>query len=66
LELLAVSPHVLVTASALLDELSRVLGYARLRALHGLDDVAIAQFVQEVQAASLVISRPYAPPMGAL
>ena len=55
LELLSVSPHVLVTAPALLDELSRVLGYPRLRAIHGLDDGAIAHYVQDVEAASLVV-----------
>ena len=56
LELLAVAPHVLVTAPLLLDELTRVLGYPRLRAMHGLDDSDIATYVRDVEAASVVIA----------
>ncbi len=54
LEHLCRSPHVLVTAPVLLDELTRVLAYPRVRALHRLDDLAIARYVQSVEAASLV------------
>jgi predicted nucleic acid-binding protein len=39
--------HNIVTASALLTELARMLGYPRVRALHGLDDAGI----QELRAA---------------
>lgn len=56
MELLAVAPHVLVTAPVLLDELTRVLGYPRLRAIHGLDDAGIATYVQDIEATSLVIA----------
>jgi putative PIN family toxin of toxin-antitoxin system len=55
LELLAVSPHVLVTAPPLLDELTRALAYPRLRAIHALDDARIAAHVRDVEAASLVV-----------
>lgn len=48
-------PHVLVTALALLDELTRVLAYPRLCAVHGLNDAEIMQYVQSVEAASLVV-----------
>ena len=39
----------------MLDELTRALGYPRLRAIHGLDDAGIAKHVQDVEAASLVV-----------
>lgn len=60
LELLCATPHLHVTSPLLLDELARVLGYPRLRAIHGLEDTAIAQYVQDVEAASLVV--PLAAP----
>jgi putative PIN family toxin of toxin-antitoxin system len=56
LEQLCLAPHVLVTAPVLLDELTRVLGYSRVRAMHGLDEAVIAQYVQDVEAVSLVIA----------
>ena len=55
LETMAVAPHLLVTAPQLLDELKRVLAYPRLRAIHGLDDPEITQYVRNVEAASLVV-----------
>jgi putative PIN family toxin of toxin-antitoxin system len=55
LQLLSASPHLPVISPVLLDELTRVLRYPRLRALHGLDDADIAQFVRDVEAASLVV-----------
>lgn len=56
LESLSVSPHLLVTSLPLLDELTRVLGYPRLRAIHGLDDAGILQYVQDVEAASMLVA----------
>jgi len=40
-----VEPHLLVVSPFLLWELTRVLGYERLRRLHGRDDAGIGQYV---------------------
>jgi putative PIN family toxin of toxin-antitoxin system len=55
LESIASAPHVLVTAPALLDELTRVLSYPRLRAVHGLNDMEISRYIESVERASLVV-----------
>ena len=52
------SGHVLVTSPELLAELSRVLAYDRVRALHQLDDDGIRQFVLEVETGSEVVPLP--------
>lgn len=61
LQTLAVPPHIFITAPPLLAELARVLDYPRLRAIHGLDAPAIARYVQNVQAAALIV--PLSPSM---
>ncbi len=50
-----VSPHVLVVSPFLLSELTRVLGYERLRRIHGLGDEGIARYVMQIQAQALVV-----------
>lgn len=55
LEDLSQVPHVIVTSPQLLQELARVLRYPRLRRIHGLDDVGIDRYVQDVEAVSLVV-----------
>jgi putative PIN family toxin of toxin-antitoxin system len=51
-------PHVLIVSPFILSELARVLGYDRLRRLHGLPDAAIDQYVRDIQAMSLVVLPP--------
>lgn len=55
LELVKNSPHLLVTSPFVLDELDRVLRYPRLQVLHGFTDHEIGRYVNDVQAASLVV-----------
>jgi putative PIN family toxin of toxin-antitoxin system len=50
--------HLLVLSSEMLTELSRMLGYERLRRIHQLDDAAIKEFVEHVEAGSLVVPLP--------
>lgn len=50
LQLLALPPHVLVTSPTLLEELARALAYPRLRAVHGLSDTEIGQYIADLQA----------------
>lgn len=52
------SEHLLISSSELLAELVRVLGYERLRKIHGLDDAAIEEFVEHVEAGSLLVALP--------
>jgi putative PIN family toxin of toxin-antitoxin system len=52
------SDHLLVNSSELLAELARVLGYDRLRKIHGLDDAAIEDFVEHVEAGSFLVALP--------
>jgi putative PIN family toxin of toxin-antitoxin system len=60
--LLAVQlPHTLITAAPLLTELTRILQYPRVRALHGLDDAGIQLYLQAIQLGSLIVT-PVAPP----
>ncbi len=48
-------PHLLIVSPFLLSELTRVLGYERLRRIHGLGDEGIARFVVQVQTQALVV-----------
>jgi putative PIN family toxin of toxin-antitoxin system len=57
------APHVLVTAAPLLTELARILQYPRVRALHGLDDAVIQEFLQSVQAGAAIVSPASPPPV---
>ena len=53
-------PHVLLTSDFLLNELTRVLRYDRMRRLHGLPDHRIDAFVDFVRTGSVVVSVPEA------
>ena len=66
LDLVAVPPHVFILSPFLLVELPRVLRYKRMRKVHGLNDQEIDTYVQNVQAAALVVNLleatpPYVP-----
>ena len=50
--------HVLVSSSDLLAELSRVLAYERVRNLHQRNDQEIDEFVQNVEAGSVLVQLP--------
>src|SRR5688572_25963842 len=52
------TPHVLLTSDFLLNELTRVLRYDRMRRLHGLPDHRIDAFVDFVRTGSVVVSVP--------
>ena len=51
-------PHLLILSPFLLVELSRVLRYDRVRALHGLDDDAIDAYVLALQQNAFVVDVP--------
>lgn len=50
LEMIAESPHMLVSSPPLLEELAEALDYPRLRALHGLDDAGIVRYATDIEA----------------
>jgi putative PIN family toxin of toxin-antitoxin system len=50
--------HLLVSSPEMLSELSRVLGYERVRSIHQLDDVGVERFVREVEAGSQLVRLP--------
>jgi putative PIN family toxin of toxin-antitoxin system len=54
----ATAPHVLVLSAFILSELSRVLRYPRVQAMHGLDDARIDRFVADVEAAGVTVLLP--------
>jgi hypothetical protein len=56
LESLLHPPHVLVSSEFLLNELRRILRYGRVRAIHGLDDSVIDDYIHAIRAASLVVT----------
>jgi putative PIN family toxin of toxin-antitoxin system len=56
LDALLLLPHVLVSSEFLLDELGRILRYDRVRAIHGLDDLVIDDYIQAIRQASLVVT----------
>jgi putative PIN family toxin of toxin-antitoxin system len=56
LDLVAVSPHVLVLSPFLLTELSRVLRYDRMRAAHGLDEAQMDAYVQQLQTVAMLVN----------
>lgn len=47
--------HLLIVSPLLVSELIRVLGYERLRRIHGLDDAGIARFASAIQEQALVV-----------
>lgn len=49
-------PHVLVLSPFLLAELTRVLRYERVRALHGLDEAGMDDFVETLQTAAFLVN----------
>lgn len=59
---LQAAEHVLIVSPFILDELDRVLRYPRLRAVHGLSDADIIEFVESIAAAALVVATPPNPP----
>lgn len=50
--------HVLLLSPFLVSELSRVLCYERLRAVHGLDDAAIDQYVSDLTLVAEMVIPP--------
>ena len=58
--LASLPPHVLILSPFLVSELSRVLGYERLRRVHGLDDAAIREHLLDLQATALLVDPPAA------
>ncbi len=55
-DVVAVPPHVFILSPFLLSELSRVLRYERMRKVHGLSDEEIDAYVEQVQAAALMVN----------
>ena len=52
----AINPfHLLIVSPFLLSELTRVLGYERIRRMHGLNDTGIARYVSQLQGLALVV-----------
>lgn len=49
-------PNLLCISPFMLAELARVLHYPRMRKVHGMTDVAIDDYIRELQMASLVVS----------
>jgi putative PIN family toxin of toxin-antitoxin system len=64
LRLLIRPPHFLILSPFLLVELSRVLRYPRVRALHGLDDVAIHAYLVGLQQNALMVDVASLPSPG--
>jgi putative PIN family toxin of toxin-antitoxin system len=54
-------PNTLIMAAPLFIELARILQYPRVRALHGLDDAGIQQYLQALQTGSTTVV-PVSPP----
>jgi len=52
--------HVLILSEFLLVELSRVLRYDRMRAIHGLDDDGINRYLNHLERAGIVVAAPAA------
>lgn len=55
LDLLTSEPQVLVLSPFLVSELSRVLRYDRVRAVHGLDDAGIDAYLASVERAGILV-----------
>jgi putative PIN family toxin of toxin-antitoxin system len=51
-------PHVLLLSAFMLSELRRVLGYERVRKMHGLDDVGIERYVLKIESAASIVLLP--------
>jgi uncharacterized protein len=62
---LVLNDHIIILSPALLTELSRVLRYPRMRALHGDSDAALDEYVRDVQQHACIIgpSEPLDPPI---
>jgi len=57
-------PHRVIVSEFLLAEVDRALRYPRVRAVHGLDDAGIEQFVTEVRhAAEIIVPEPTPMPV---
>jgi len=52
--------HALISSAPLLTELARILQYPRVRALHGLDDAGLLDYLQFVQLGSTILA-PVSP-----
>ena len=55
-------PHLLIVSPSLLSELSRILRYRRVRALHGLDEEGMDTFVRSIRSAALLVNTALRPP----
>lgn len=55
LMLLASDAHTILTSRLLVDELERVLCYPRVRALHGMSDDEIRQFLEIFAASAQIV-----------
>lgn len=51
-------PHVLLLSAFMVSELRRVLGYDRVRKMHGLDDAGIERYVLDVESAASIVTIP--------
>ncbi len=51
-------PHVLLLSAFMISELRRVLGYERVRKMHGLDDAGIEQYVLKIESAASIVALP--------
>jgi len=51
-------PHVLLLSAFIISELRRVLGYERVRKMHGLDDAGIERYVLDVESAASIVALP--------
>lgn len=62
---LVLAEHVLILSPSLLTELSRVLRYPRMRALHGDSDTALDDYVRDVQQHACIVmpAEPLDPPI---
>lgn len=50
--------HLLVLSAPIVLELLQVLGYERVRRIHGLDDALLGQLVDEIVSGSLFVALP--------
>ncbi len=51
-------PHVLLLSAFIISELRRVLGYDRVRKMHGLDDAGIERYVLDVESVGSMVTIP--------
>jgi putative PIN family toxin of toxin-antitoxin system len=53
-------PHVLLLSAFIISELRRVLGYERVRKMHGLDGTRMERFVLDIESAASMVTIPAA------